>query len=404
MGNLVVAQGGGPTVVINASLYGIVREATRRLEARSNIWGARSGITGVLRDRWVDLKNVNEPQWKQIVNSPGAALGSCRRMLNAEEAQEAVRALQKRDVRYFFYIGGNDSMDTAAKMDQAAKDLHYEMASCGIPKTIDNDLPCTDHCPGFGSAARFIAQATVDLGMDVRSLPTPVSIIEVMGRSAGWLAGATLLARRNPGDAPHLIYVPEVPLTRERFLKDVQTIHDRHGWVVAAVSEGVRDETGQSWGSPRSEKATDGFGHTLPGDVATQLASIVTTELGLRARSEKPGLLGRASALMVSSTDRREAEEVAAFGFSWAAEGHTGFMASIERQDGPVYGVRYAAVPLEAVANGTRLLPLDYVVAEGNDIKEDYRPYAEPLIGDRLAEYAWFGAGPSGRDNFTSRG
>lgn len=403
-GNVVIAQGGGPTTVINASLYGVVREATRKLATSSNIWGARNGIIGVLGDRFVDLRKPGDPLWKQIVDSPGAALGSCRKMLSAEEAMQAVRALGEKDVRYFFYIGGNDSMDTALKMNQAAQALHSDMVCCGIPKTIDNDLPRTDHCPGFGSAARYIAQSAMDLGMDIRSLPTPVSILEVMGRSAGWLTAATLLARRCPDEAPHLIYVPELPLRRKGFLDDVQKAYDRLGWVVVAVSEGVIDENGESWGVQRDQRTTDGFGHPLPGDVATTLARLVTSELGLRARSEKPGLLGRSSVMMVSSTDRHEAEEVAAFGFSWAMKGNTGFMATIERQAGAAYGVNYSAVPLEAVANQTRLLPSDYVAASGNDINEEYRAYAEPLIGGPLAQYASLDTTQSGCANLTRQG
>jgi ATP-dependent phosphofructokinase / diphosphate-dependent phosphofructokinase len=388
-GNVVIAQGGGPTAVINASLYGIVRKATRKLDARSNIWGARNGILGVLGGRFVDLRKPSERRWKQIVNSPGAALGSCRKKLNAEEAAAAVRALREKDIRYFFYIGGNDSMDTALKMCQAASALSYEMMCCGIPKTIDNDLPSTDHCPGFGSAARYIAQAAVDLGMDIRSLPTPISVLEVMGRSAGWLTAATLLARRRPDDAPHLIYVPEVPLKRKSFLDDAQNVYDRFGWVVVAVSEGVRDDTGESWAVRRNEGITDGFGHLLPGDVATTLASLITSELGIRARSEKPGLLGRSSMAMVSSTDRREAEAVGGFGFSWVAKGNTRFMACLERRPGTLYGVTYGTVALEDVANRTRLLPSDYISAQGNDIKEEYRAYVGPLVGGPLAQYAW---------------
>jgi 6-phosphofructokinase len=397
-GKIAIAQGGGPTAVINASLYGLVREATRQWGEKCDIWGARGGISGVLRDLWIRLNEIGEQTWRRIADSPGAALGSCRQMLNAEEARQAVQALREKGVRYFFYIGGNDSMDTVLKMNRAAMELHYEMVCCGIPKTIDNDLPCIDHCPGFGSAARYIAQSTLELGMDVRTLPTPVSIIEVMGRTAGWLTAATILARRNPDDAPHLIYVPEAPLNRERFLRDVQKIYDRLGWVVASVSEGAHNEAGVPWGVRHGEKATDGFGHPLPGDVATELANLVTGELGLRARSEKPGLLGRASAALVSSTDRREAEEVAAFGCSWAAKGNTGFMASMERQSSKPYEIRYVAAPLESVANRTCLLPLDYVTEDGNDIQQSYRAYAEPLIGDPLPQYAWFGDKKSGRE------
>jgi 6-phosphofructokinase 1 len=395
-GNVVIAQGGGPTAVINASLYGMVRESTRQLSASSKIWGARGGILGVLQRRWLDLRQPSVRLWKSIAVSPGAALGSCRKMLSAQEAMEAVFVLRNEDVRHFFYIGGNDSMDTALKMSEAALALHYEMTCCGIPKTIDNDLPGTDHCPGFGSAARFIAQSVVDLGMDIRALPTPVSILEVMGRDAGWLTAATLLGRKEADDAPHLIYVPERPLGRESLLRDVQRVYDRQGWVVVAVSEGIKDETGESWAVSRSPQTVDGFGHKLPGDVATRLAGLVTSELGLRARSEKPGLLGRSCALMASSLDRREAREVGRFGFSWAIKGNTGFMVSIKREDSAAYRVEYGAVPLNTVANLTRLLPPEYVSGDGNDIKEEYRAYVEPLIGDPLRRYARLDSRQSG--------
>ncbi len=387
-GNFVIAQGGGPTPVINASLYGAVQRALAGLAPHSRVWGAQQGILGVLRGQYADLRGLSPAHWNAIVHSPGAALGSCRKMLTAEEAQAAVEALREHGVRYFFYIGGNDSMDTALKMHQAADALGYALACGGIPKTIDNDLPVTDHCPGFGSAARFIAQAARDLGMDVGSLPTPVSILEVMGRNAGWLTAATLLARQHDGDAPHLIYVPERPLARQRFLDDVQTAFDRYGWAVAAVSEGAVDEQGRNWGLCRAQGATDGFGHPLPGDVATNLAELVTRELGLRARSEKPGLLGRASMALCSPVDHCEAEAAGAFAVDWALKGHSGFMTAIRRLSQSPYEVGYEAVPLDRVANQTRVLPGEFLSEQGNGIRDGYREYVLPLIGGPLAQYA----------------
>ena len=386
--HVVIAQGGGPTAVINASLYGIVSEACARLGESAKIWGARGGIAGVLASRWLDLRQPGRQLWEGIRVSPGSALGSCRKMLTSEEAEQAVRILRENEVRYFFYIGGNDSMDTALKMTQAARSLGYELHVAGIPKTIDNDLPLTDHCPGFGSAARYIAQSAVDLGVDIRSLPTPVSVLEVMGRNAGWLTAATLLARKDPDDAPHLIYVPEVPLPAAQFLRDVKAVYDRQGWVVAAVSEGVKDEAGRSWGAVRGEAAIDGFGHALPGDVATTLAGLVTRELGLRARSEKPGLCGRASGLLASAVDRQEAEEVGRFGFAHTGEGNTGFMVTIRRERDDPYTAGYGAAPLEDVANVERPLPLDYLTAERNGIEAKYLAYVAPLAGEPLLRYA----------------
>jgi len=372
--------------VINASLYGIVSEAIRALGRRDKIWGARGGIVGVLTESWLDLRTPSAKLWKEIFSSPGAALGSCRKMLSSEEAQQAVRILRNKDVRYFFHIGGNDSMDTALKMTDAASSLDYDIACCGIPKTIDNDLASTDHCPGFGSAARYIAQSAIDLGMDIRTLPTPVSILEVMGRNAGWLTAATLLARDMEGDAPHLIYVPEVPLVRADFLRDVQRTYEAQGWVVVAVSEGVKDEHGNSWGTDH-RKRTDGFGHPLPGDVAAELAALVNSELGLRARSEKPGILSRCSGLMASPVDRLEAEAVGQFGYKWASKGNSAFMVSICRKESRKYATDYRAVPLKAVANVTRQLPAKYL-SGGSDITEAYRSYVSPLIGGPLRRYA----------------
>jgi 6-phosphofructokinase 1 len=308
-------------------------------------------------------------------------------MLDPEEAARAVEILRGLGARYFFYIGGNDSMDTALKMSAAAAAMNYELVVAGIPKTIDNDLPRTDHCPGFGSAARYFAQSALDLGADVRGLPPPVSILEVMGRNAGWLAAATVAARESEDDAPQLIYVPEVPLGAERFLADVAETYRRRGWVVAAVSEGVRDETGRSWGE-RGGAAADGFGHALPGGAAAALAGLVTAELGLRARSEKPGLCGRASALLASPVDREEAEAVARFAVSQAVAGHSGFMAAIVREAGPGYSVHYEREPLAAVANVERRLPLEYLTPEGNDVAGSYRDYVEPLLGGPLRRHA----------------
>lgn len=383
-GNAVIAQGGGPTAVINASLWGAAAGLMARLAATSSILGARGGINGVLAGDWIDLRRPKPELWERVRLSPGAALGSCRRMLTPEEAAQAVEHLRSFNVRYFVCIGGNDSMDTALKMAQAAAQSGYELFVAGIPKTVDNDLPHTDHCPGFGSAARYFAQSTIDLGVDIRTLPTPVSVLEVMGRNAGWLTAATLVARASPDDAPHLIYVPEVPLSGERFLHDVEAMYRRRGWVVAAVSEGVTDERGQRWGERRGA-AVDGFGHHLPGDAAATLAGLVTAELKLRARSEKPGLCGRASGLLVSGVDREEAEAVARFAVARAVQGRSGFMAAIVRDDTPSYTVHYDAVPLAQVANVERRLPGEFIL--GNDIADSYRRYVEPLIGGPLQRY-----------------
>lgn len=384
-GDIAVAQGGGPTPVINSSLYGIVDEVSRRLPGDARIWGLRGGITGVFREDWRDLRRP-PGIWQALAQTPGAALGSCRKRLNDAEAASAAEILLRRGVRAFFYIGGNDSMDTALRMSRAATGTGLRVA--GIPKTIDNDLPQTDHCPGFGSAARYIAQSAVDLGSDVRSLPTPVSLLEVMGRNAGWLAAATLAARREPEDAPHLIYVPEIPLSAERFLADIEAVYDRLGWVVAAVSEGVRDEDSRLWSTPKDPGTVDDFGHPLAGDAAAVLAQLVTRRLGLRARSEKPGLCGRSSALLVSPVDRAEAEAVGREAVRRVADGGHGFMVTIRRDPDPgAYAVTYGAVSLEEVANVERPLDPQYLVGRNGLIDESYLAYLVPLMGGPLTHY-----------------
>jgi 6-phosphofructokinase 1 len=387
-GNVAVAQGGGPTAVVNASLAGAVLEAIDRLGASSNVWGARGGIAGLLEQDFIDLRAQPRAIWDEIRLAPAAALGSCRKKLNEEDAAQAVEICRNRDIRYFYYIGGNDSMDTADKMAKVAREMGHEMRVAGIPKTVDNDLPETDFCPGYGSCARFVAQAAVDLGMDIRSLPTPISVMEVIGRHAGWTAAAALLARQAPDDAPHLIYVPEIPFRMANFLRDIQDAYDRRGWVVAVVSEGLRDEHGRLLSTASGEAAADGFGHMLPGDVASALAHTIARELGLRARSEKPGLIARASSHHVSAVDREAAEGVARFAVQHAVAGATGFMAAIWRESSRPLRVSFQSAPLEKTANVERLLPREHIDEAGNNVAESFREYVEPLIGGPLRRYA----------------
>lgn len=390
-GNLLIAQGGGPTAVINASVVGAVLKAFASLPASSHVWGARGGIRGLFQESFLDLRRQPGGLWSELRNAPAAALGSCRKKLTAEEVERAVGLLRKHDIRYFLYVGGNDSMDTANKLSKAAQDTGHELFVAGVPKTIDNDLAETDFCPGYGSCARFYAQAVIDLGMDVRSLPTPVSIIEVMGRNAGWLTAATLLARAEPDDAPHRIYVPEIPLSRDRFLADVQEVYDRLGWAVIAVSEGLRDESGESLGIEPGEAAVDGFGHKLPGDVAPALARLCVRELGIRVRSEKPGLIARASSHHVSVVDRQVAEGVGRFAADRALAGETGFMAAVRREGNHPFRVGYFSVPLDKVANAERLLPAAYVNTERNNVEDAFRDYVAPLVGGELRRYPRLG-------------
>lgn len=385
-GNFLIAQGGGPTAVINASLVGAVLEALEQIDPASKVWGARGGIEGLLNERFIDLRGVERSKWDEIRQAPASALGSCRKKMKPEDCSRAVELCRKHDIRYFLYVGGNDSMDTAHKMAKIVEVAGYEMHAAGVPKTIDNDLPETDYCPGFGSCARYIAQSTIDLGEDIRSLPTPVSILEAMGRNAGWVTASAALARREPDDAPHLIYVPEVRLSVDKFLSDVKAVYDRLGWVVVVVSEGLCDEKGHSLGAAGG--AVDGFGHPLAGDVAPALAHLITKELGLRARSEKPGLLARASSHHVSPVDRETAEGVGRHAAQQIFAGKTGFMAAIRRESNSPFRVSYFDVPLSKTANVEHFLPPEFIAPSKNDVTPAFREYAEPLIGGPLRHYA----------------
>src|SRR5262249_40555119 len=272
--------------------------------AVGGVYGALHGIEGVLGREVVDLRAEPVGTWDALLRTPSAALGSCRYKLGEGDAERALEMLRALDVRYFLYIGGNDSADTAHRIAGAAAAVGYDLNVICVPKTIDNDLPDTDHCPGYGSAARFLALATMDSALCTASMPKhyPVKLIEVMGRDAGWLAAATALGKERDEDPPHLIYVPERPLDEETFLRELQAARERYGYVVVVVAETVRTPEGRQLGEVAHQGA-DAFGHQLLGGAASYLVGLVRERLGLRARYDKPGDLQRMSSVAVSSTD-----------------------------------------------------------------------------------------------------
>jgi len=378
-GTAVVAHGGGPTAVINASLAGVMEE--RRLHDEiTALYGARHGIVGVLAEEFWDLDRQDPERVELIASTPGSALGSCRYKVREHDYERILKVFRAHDVRYFFYTGGNDSMDTALKVSQLARQTGYELRVIGIPKTIDNDLAETDHCPGYGSAALFYACALRDIGADLRELPGRVTVVEVMGRNAGWLTAATVLARQEPDDPPQLIYLPERPISAEAFMRDVEAVYRRLGYAVIAVCEGQRDERGQAFGADMI--AADGFSHQLAGNLAHALAQLIARHLKLRARSEKPGLLGRTSAAFISQADRQEARLCGLAAVRAATEGISDRMITLVREAGPQYGVRTGLVELERVANAERRFPAEWIHPDGNDVQEAFRAYAAPLVGD----------------------
>jgi 6-phosphofructokinase len=386
-GHLLIGQSGGATAVINASLAGAVRAALST-DAIDGIYGARYGIRGVLDGDLLDLRRQPVATWERLARTPSAALGSCRYRLRDGDAERAVERLRALGVRYFLYIGGNDSADTALRLAAAARAMAYDLGVICVPKTIDNDLPETDHCPGYGSAARFIALATMDSALCTTSMPDhyPVKVIEVMGRDAGWLAAASALGKRREEDPPHLIYLPERRFNAERFLGAVQEAHARFGYVVVVVAETVRDEQGRALGAI-GHQGEDDFGHPLLGGAAQYLVSLVRTELKLRARFDKPGDLQRMSSASVSVTDRAEAELAGAAAVRAAVRGETARMVTLVRRPGPGYHCETGLADLARVANEQRRLPDAFIRADGTGVTSTFREYALPLIGEPLPEY-----------------
>lgn len=386
---LLIAQGGGPTAVMNGSLYGVVREALSA-DRLGGVFGARNGIRGVLRDDLIDLGAQPDATLEGLRTAPGAALGSSRDALDEQEEQQLLEKLREWGVRWLLLQGGNGSMTAALRLHRSAEAAGHALQTIGVPKTVDNDLPGTDRCPGFGSAARYVAQSVRDLGMDIRALPTPVSVFETLGRHTGWVAAASALGRERAGDAPHRIYLPERAFEPERFLGDVDDLVRQQGWAVVAVSEGLSDRDGRPLAlATQGAASSDAFGRPLPGDVGNHLAGLVSQRLGLRCRSEKPGLCARSSALHVSSQDQADAEAVGRAAVRGALAGRSGEMVTLEplqRTGEALPGT--GAVPLAEVAEGERRVPQGWIDPAGNDVTEDLTQYTRPLIGEALLPYA----------------
>jgi len=386
-GNLVVGQSGGPTAVINCSLVGVVRQAMAQPEIEG-IYGMLHGIRGLLDGEFIDLRQESEETLELLCQTPASALGTVRYKVKPADYDRILDVFARYNVRYFFYIGGNDSMDTVHQVSEAAKARGYDLRAVGVPKTIDNDLAMTDHCPGFGSAARLVAAAIRNTGFDTEAMGDsgPIKLMEVMGRNAGWLTAAAALARQEAGDPPHLIYVPECPVSEEQIAADVQAMYDRHGYCVAAVSEGVRRENGTPYAEGSGKK--DAFGHEVKAGVIETIAEIIEKHTGMRARFDKPAYLQRSFAELQSPVDRDEAYQAGAEAVRAAANGQSGVMVTLVRTDSPTYTLEYRIASLANVANAERMLPREYMNEAGNDVTPAFLDYARPLIGGPLLPYA----------------
>jgi 6-phosphofructokinase 1 len=388
-GNLVVGQSGGPTAVINNSLVGVIHEALEQPNI-GEIYGMLHGIAGILNEEFIDLRRESRHNLELLRNTPASALGTVRYKVTDADYERILQVFMAYDVRYFFYIGGNDSMDTTHKMHRLAQEKGYELHAIGVPKTVDNDLAQTDHCPGYGSAARFVASAIRNTGYDTQAMGDsgPIKMMEIMGRNAGWLTAAAALARTEPQDPPHLVYVPEHGVSPEQVLSDVRRCLDDYGFCVAAVSEGLRSTNGVEFGTvEESDTDVDAFGHARKGGVVDHLAELIKADTGITVRLDKPGYLQRSFAEMMSLVDREEAYQAGRSAVRVGLGGESGKMVTFVRQPGPQYAIEMGLAPLEKVANFEKMLPAHYVNAAGNDVTEAFVEYAAPLIGEPLTRY-----------------
>ena len=385
MANALIVHGGGPTAVINASLYGAVMEAKAHPEIE-HFYAAIGGSGAVLREEFLDLLTVPQEELELLKQTPGSAIGTSRDPREKDDYDRMAQVIAKYGIRYAFFTGGNGSMDTCGKAYEACVRAGLTVNMVGIPKTMDNDISVTDHAPGFASAARYIAETTAEISQDVRSLPIHVSVIEAMGRNAGWIAAASALARSGDGDGPDLIYLPERPFIEEEFLADVKALAEKKGGVVVVASEGL---TGPD-GKPIVEPIFQVGRATYYGDVGAHLANLVIKKLGIKARSEKPGICGRASIAFQSPVDREEAVLAGAEAVKAAVEGESGVMIGFERLPGPEYAVRPIRIPIRQVMLTERTLPDAFINRRGNDVTDAFVEWCRPLIGGPLRPFVTF--------------
>ena len=388
-GNLLVGQSGGPTAVINASLAGVIEEAKKRSEI-DDIYGTVNGVEGLLKEEIADLRAESEDTLALLPHTPAAALRSCRKKLSAADFDRLLAIFKAHNIRFLCYIGGNDSADTTHRVGQLAQQAGWEMRAIGVPKTIDNDLAYTDHCPGYGSVARFSALSTRDAGLDTSAMHTVdvVKIVETMGRNAGWITASTALARELPGDPPHLIYLPERPFDEGKFLADVKKQVETGNGCVAAVCEGLRDAEGNVLVSFKHAIGTDSFGHSQLGGIGDYLVNLIAEKLGIKARFDKTGTIQRSFGLAQSEVDAEEARMVGMAAVANACNGVTDKMVVLKRVSQNPYRCETDLAPLEAVANAERPMPAEFISADGNDVTPAFIEYARPLIGGPLPSYA----------------
>lgn len=379
---ILIAHGGGPTAVINASLQGVI-EAARESGKVKKIYAARYGAEGILKGDLIDLADVPSSRIARLAYTPASAIGSCRRKLTPEDYPSVIETLRNFGITCFFYNGGNDSMDTCSKVSKLAQTEGLSIKVIGIPKTMDNDLAVTDHCPGFGSAARYAAESACELALDASGLPIHVVVMELMGRNAGWVTAVSALARRET-DCEVLTYLPELPVDERQMLTDIERAWAKGKGLLVTVSEGLCRPDG----SPLSSTGLkDGFGHLIPGGAAQYLSDQIIKTLGIKSRAEKPGLLGRVSIPYSSAVDRQEAYAVGRKAVDAALAGETDSMVAINAHRGRSYSFDLFLTPLSGVANIEKKFPTEWI-QDGNRIDERFFDYAMPLMMEGSLDYA----------------
>ena len=383
--NVIVGQSGGPTAVINASLYGVVYEALNREDTLGTVYGMINGIEGFLCDQVMDMKPLElSGELELIKTTPGSYLGSCRYKLPEDLEDEVYPRLFEKfaayNIGYFFYIGGNDSMDTVSKLSRYANQIESDIRFIGIPKTIDNDLVLTDHTPGFGSAAKYVASTVREIAVDasVYDNKKSVTIVEIMGRHAGWLAASSVLARKFEGDNPVLIYLPEVAFNQETFIEKVKTALETTPNLVVCISEGINDGNGTFVCELASDVGVDTFGHKMLTGSGKYLENLVKERLGVKVRSIELNVCQRCSSSMLSKTDQKEAIASGAYGVTCALKGETGKMIAFNRTED--YRIDYVTEDVNLICNQEKTVPLEWITNDGSDIGEEFIHYATPLI------------------------
>lgn len=381
--NCIVAQSGGPTAAINASLAGIIKGIVKG-DYFDHVYGAVHGIQGVMREHFLDMTNSTPAFIDTLKSTPAMYLGSCRYKLPSMDEditpyELIFKVFDTMNVGAFFYIGGNDSMDTVDKLSKYAKAVGSDIKIAGVPKTIDNDLVCTDHTPGFGSAAKYIASSIREIAYDTYIYDVEsVTIIEIMGRDAGWLTAASALARTASSPAPHLIYLPEVPFDKDAFITSVEDLLGKHQNIIVAVSEGIKDINGEYLSA--TEAAADKFGHMQLSGTGKCLEHLVKERLGVKVRSVEMSVLQRCAGHMASKTDLDESFELGEKAVSLVREGKTAFMTTLNRTNDMPYNYKLSYVPVSEVANKAKSVPIEWINKAGNNVTDDMITYLEPLV------------------------